>query len=132
MWSMRNAGTSPAISAAHFQFFVGVEHQFGVAGKESRLQAVGRVVDLPQGLVEIVVRLDRHHRSEYLLAIHFHLRAGAGQHRGLEHRTLALSAAQQARAAAHRFLDPVAGADRIAFADQRSQVGGFIQRIASL
>ena len=44
---------------------------------------------------------------------------------------LAAAAAEQAGAGANRFFDPVDGADGVALADERTDVGGFIQRIAN-
>ena len=49
---------------------------------------------------------------------------------GSKHRAVAMAAAKQARPAANRILHPVGGADRVAFADQRADVGGLVERIA--
>ena len=90
------------------------------------LQAVVGVVDAAQRFVEILVRLDGHDGAENFLAVHFHVRLGAGQHRRINHGTLAATAAQQARAGANRFLHPVGDADGIALANQRTDVGRFL------
>ena len=43
---------------------------------------------------------------------------------------VAVSAAEQASTGADGFFDPTDGADGVAFADERSDVGGFVERIA--
>src|SRR2546421_8918789 len=103
--------------ASDLEFFVGVEQQLDVTGEDSGLQAVGRVVDLADGAVEIVVGLDRHYRGENFLAVYLHVRTGAGENCRLEQGTIALPADEQPRAGTYGFFDPLAGANGIAFAD---------------
>ena len=128
---MRKEGTSPAITAADFQFFEGLKQQLRIAREHAGLQAISGMVDLAQGLIEIFIGLDGHDRTEDFLAVDFHLGLGAGEHGGFHHETLAAAAAEQARSGADRFVDPADGTNRIAFADERAHVGGFVQRIAS-
>ena len=70
--------------AADFEFFVGLEEQLRIAGEDAGLHAVGGVVDLAKGLIEIRVRLDGDYGTENFLAVHFHVGLGAGQDRGLD------------------------------------------------
>ena len=118
--------------AADFEFFVGLEEQFCVAGENAGLHAIRRVVDLAQGLVEIFVGLDGHDRAENFLAVHFHVGLGAGENCRLDDQSFASATAEQARSRADGIFDPRRGADGVAFADERADVGGFVERIASL
>src|SRR3989440_12553900 len=116
--------------ASDLKFLVGVKQQLDVAGEDSSLQAVRRVVDLAHGGVEIVVGLDRHDRGENFLAVYLHIRTRAGEDSRLEQWTGALSTNEQPRAGADGLFYPLASADGVAFANQRAEVGGFFQRIS--
>src|SRR5262249_57639555 len=108
------------------QFWGGVEEEFGVGRKDAGLHTIGRIVDLAQNLVKVGVGLDRHDRAEDFLAVHFHVRFGAGQHGGLDNQVVAAASAEKTSASANRFIDPADGADRITFADERANVGGLV------
>ena len=118
--------------AADFELFIGLEEELRVAGEDAGLHTVGGVIGLTQGLIEIFVGLDGHDGTENFLTVYFHVGPGAGEHGGLDDEILASTAAQQARAATDGFFDPGDRADGVAFADDRANVGGLVERISGL
>ena len=80
MWSTRKIDVSltitpPTSSAAH-----GRERLPQVARVDAGLQAVRRIAEQPQRLVEVAIGDDRHERRERLLAHHLHLGPRVGEH----------------------------------------------------
>src|ERR1700746_1006205 len=88
------------------------------------------MIDLAQGIVEVMVRLDADDRSEDFLAVNLHVVLRSGKHSGLQDRPVTGSAAKKASTSAHGFLHPLSGADRVAFANEGTDVGGLVERIA--
>src|SRR4029077_1853787 len=122
----------PGQQSADLQFFESLEHQFSVARENACLQPVSGIIDLPQRLVKIPIRFHGDDGTKHFLAVHFHFWFGSSEHGRLKHRTSPVAAAQQAGAAANRLLHPVSRANRVALANERPDIGGFIQRIARL
>ncbi len=91
--------------SADFKFVIGLEEQLHIAGKYPCLQAIVGVVDAAKRFVEVVVGLDSNDGAEDFLAIHFHVRLGAGENGGIDDGTGAAAAAQQARAGAYGLFD---------------------------
>src|SRR6266849_2509117 len=128
---MVNAETGNVSSnhSADLQFFVSLKNPVYIASEDARLQPICGLVDLSQRLRKVVVGLERDHRSKNLPAVHTHLRTRPRQHRRLENRSLPPTATEQSCSLPHRCLHPLRSANRIALADQRTQVGRFVQRV---
>src|SRR5439155_494037 len=126
------AGDIAGDDAANLQFLECLKNPCSIACENSGLQSVRRLVDLAKRLREIVIRLESDYGRENLLAIHFHVSAGPGQHRWLHNRTSPFPSGQQRRTILHRFLHPLSGTYGITFANERAEVGGVVHRIADL
>ena len=118
--------------SSYFKIFVGMKEQLRVARENPSLHAVGGIVHHTQGLVEIFIRLDGDHRAKNLLAVHFHVGLCPGKDSWLDQAVGAAAAAEQPSTGSDGLVDPTGGADRIGLADNRANVGGFVQRITRL
>ena len=117
---------------ADFEFLVGLEEQLGVASEDAGLHSEDGIVDLAQRLVEGRVGFHGNDWAEDFLAIHFHVGLGTGEDRGFDDQLVAVSAAEQSGSGADGFVDPAYCASGIGLANERTDVGGFIERVARL
>ena len=107
-----------------------VEDPSDVVGEESSLDAVGRVVDRRDSLVEVGVRADRGHRREDLLAVDPHRAGGVEQHRGLEHRAVPPAAHRDSRPGCGCLGDPLRRPLGTRLIDHRTDVGRLRHRVS--
>ena len=115
---------------ADFQLAIGSEDAAGVAGEQAGLQAVLGVIHVGQRLLEVVVRLDDHHRTEDLFVAHLHAGLGSGENGRRDHGAMALAASHQLGAALDGLLDPGLDALGLAEPDQRTHFGGLLGGVA--
>ncbi len=114
---------------AHLHPLKGAEDGAHVVGEEARLDAVGRLVDRGNGLLEARVRTDGGDGRKDLLAVHPHGAGGAEQYRGLEDRSGPSAPNSQPGPACHRLGDPLGRPLGAGLVDHGANVGRLGHRV---
>ena len=116
--------------SADLEFTIGSEDKSGIAGEKAGLKAVPGVIDLGQGLLKVVVRLDDDDRAEDLFIAHLHSGLGSSENDRSQDGTAALAAGNQLCAALDGLPDPSFNTIDLGNPDERAYFGCFIGGIA--
>jgi hypothetical protein len=115
---------------ADFEFAIGGEDAAGIAREQAGLQTIARVIDVSEGLFEILVRLDKDYGAEDFFVANLHAGLGCGEDGGRDERAFAFATGDEFGAGRYGFLDPGLDALGITRSDKRADLGGFVGGVA--